>query len=41
MKAMYAAFAALAIISVGSWYALSQAGFSSDDRQSSSAVRLD
>jgi hypothetical protein len=40
MKVMFAAFAALAVISVGSWYVLNEAGFSSDDRQSSSAVRL-
>ena len=41
MKVMLLAFAATALITVGAWYTLGQAGFSSDDRQSSSAVRLD
>ena len=41
MKAMLAAFAALAVITVAAWYGLGQVGFSSGDRQSSSAVRID
>lgn len=41
MKAMLSAFAAIAVISVGAWYGLRQAGFSSSEVQSSSSVRLD
>lgn len=41
MKAMYAAFIAIAVISVGAWYGLGEAGFSSGDRQASSSVRID
>ena len=41
MKVMLSAFAAMALISVGAFYALNGAGFSSEDRQAGSAVRLD
>jgi hypothetical protein len=41
MKAMFAAFAAIVVISVGAWYALGQAGFSAAERGSSASVRLD
>ena len=43
MKAMFTAFAALAVIAVGTWYGLGEYGqFSSGERQSSGpAVRLD
>lgn len=41
MKAMFAAFAALAVITVGAWYGLTQAGFSSSQTQAGSSVRLD
>jgi len=41
MKAMLAAFVAIAVIAVGSNLYLSQAGFSSQDRASGAAVRLD
>lgn len=41
MKVMLFAFAATALIAVGAWYVLGQAGFSSSDQQSGSAVRLD
>ena len=43
MKAMFTAFAAIAVISVGAWYGLGEYGsFSSGDRQSTNnAVRLD
>ena len=41
MKPMLAAFAAIAIIAVGSNFALKQAGFSSQEQGSSSSVRLD
>jgi len=40
MKAMYAAFAVTAIITVGAYYALNQAGFSADQVSSGDAVRL-
>lgn len=41
MKAMLTAFAAIAVITVGAWYGLGQAGFSSGDRQAGADVRLD
>lgn len=43
MKAMFTAFVAIAVISVGAWFGLGEYGnFSSGDRQSTnSAVRLD
>lgn len=43
MKAMFTAFFAMAVISVGAWYGLGEYGaFSSGDRQSTTgAVRLD
>ncbi len=41
MKPMLSAFAAIAIIAVGSSFALNQAGFSSQEQGSSSSVRLD
>ena len=41
MKAMITAFVAIAVISVGAFYGLKEAGYSSSDRQSGEAVRLD
>lgn len=41
MKAMLAAFVAIAVISVGSNVVLKQAGFSAQDRASGPSVRLD
>ncbi len=41
MKAMLAAFAAIAIIAVGANFGLQQAGFSAADRTSGDAVSLD
>lgn len=41
MKSMFAAFFAILAIAIGANLALSQAGFSSQERTSSSAVRLD
>lgn len=41
MKTMFTAFAAIAIISVGSWFALGYAGFSAAEQGSGSSVRLD
>ncbi len=41
MKAMLSAFVAMALISVGAYYALNEAGFGSDERQSSASVRID
>lgn len=41
MKAMLIAFVAIAVISVGSNMILKQAGFSSQERGSGPAVRLD
>ena len=41
MKAMLTAFAAIAIIAVAADYGLDQVGFSSADRTSGTAVRLD
>lgn len=40
MKAMLAAFAATAVISVLAWYGLGQLGFSSGERNAGDAVRL-
>ncbi|MCV6592808.1 MAG: hypothetical protein OIF48_07650 [Silicimonas sp.] len=40
MKAMYAGFAAIVVISLVAWYGLGQAGFSSEDRHSGNNVRL-
>ena len=41
MKAMMMGFAALIVISVGSYFALQEMGFSSGDVHSGDAVRLD
>jgi hypothetical protein len=41
MKAMFTAFAAIAVITVGAWYVLGQAGFSTEDRQAGTSVRID
>jgi hypothetical protein len=41
MKAMLVAFVAIIVIAVGSNLILNQVGFSSQDRASGSAVRLD
>jgi len=41
MKAMLTAFLAIVVISVGSNYVLKQSGFSSQERASGAAVRLD
>ena len=41
MKAMFAGFAAMILIGIGAYFALGEIGFSSADRQSSPAVRLD
>lgn len=41
MKAMTLAFAALIVIAFAADYALHEAGFSSADRNSGNAVRLD
>lgn len=41
MKAMLTAFAAIALITVGAWYMLGEAGFSTGDRQAGNSVRLD
>lgn len=41
MKVMLIAFAAIALITVGAWYGLGQAGFGSGERQAGSSVRLD
>lgn len=41
MKAMLIAFAAIAVIAVGSNLILDQVGFSSQDRAAGPAVRLD
>ncbi len=41
MKTMYIAFAAIAVIAVGSNLILGQAGFSSQERAAGPAVRLD
>ncbi len=41
MKAMLAAFASIAIIAVGASFGLQEIGFSSADRTTGDAVRLD
>ena len=41
MKAMYLAFAAIAVISVAAWFGLNNAGFSSAEQAAGDAVRLD
>ncbi len=41
MKAVFAGFAAIIVISVGAYFGLEQAGFSSEEINSSSNVRLD
>lgn len=41
MKAMWIAFAAIAVIAVIAWYGLGQTGFSAAERGSGPAVRLD
>ncbi len=41
MKAMLAAFAAMALIAIGSNMVLNEMGFSAQDRASGNAVRLD
>ena len=41
MNAMFAAFAAIAIIAVGANLYLGQAGFSAQERATGDAVRLD
>jgi hypothetical protein len=41
MKAMLAAFAAIAVIAVAANFGLQQAGFSAADRTAGDAVRLD
>lgn len=41
MKAMMAAFAATALITVVAWYGLGEAGFSASEVGSGDAVRLD
>lgn len=41
MKAMMTGFAAMIVISLGAWYALSQSGFSAEETNSGNNVRLD
>ena len=41
MKAMLTAFLAIVVIAVGAYFGLQEAGFSSSDRQTGDAVRLD
>ncbi|WP_272490877.1 hypothetical protein [Mesobacterium pallidum] len=41
MKAMFAGFAAMIVISVGAYYGLHEIGFSSQDRYSGDNVRLE
>lgn len=41
MKAMFTGFAAIVVISIGAWYGLGQAGFSTQEVQSGANVRLD
>lgn len=41
MKAMWTAFAAIAVISVVAWVGLDFAGFSAAERTTGAAVRLD
>ncbi|WP_198586201.1 hypothetical protein [Roseovarius salinarum] len=40
MNAMYAAFAAMIVITVGAWYGLGMLGFSSGERLAGDNVRL-
>jgi hypothetical protein len=41
MKAMLTGFVAIAVISIGAWYALGEIGFSSQEVFSNDNVRLD
>ncbi len=41
MRAMFTAFAAIAVIGIAAYFGLQQAGFSSSERQAGDAVRLD
>ena len=41
MKAMLLAFVAIAVISVGAYFGLDNAGFSAAEREAGPAVRLD
>lgn len=41
MKVMLSAFLAIGLIAVGAYYGLNEVGFSSSERQTSDAVRLD
>lgn len=41
MKAMLTGFIAIAVIAVGASFALQNAGFSAEERNSGAAVRLD
>lgn len=41
MRSMMMGFAALIVISIGSYFVLQQMGFSSDEVNSGNAVRLD
>ncbi len=41
MKAMLSAFVVMALITVGAYYGLHEAGFGTGERQSSDSVRLD
>ncbi len=41
MKAMFMGFAAMIVISVGSYFALQEIGFSAESRTAGDAVRLD
>ena len=41
MKAMLSAIVVMALIAVGAFYALNEAGFGSGERQASDAVRID
>jgi hypothetical protein len=41
MKAIFAGFATIVLITIGAWYVLGQSGFSSAERYSSENVRLD
>lgn len=41
MRMMLLAFVAIAVIAVGAWYGLQQAGFSASEQAAGEAVRLD
>lgn len=41
MRAMFMGFAAMIVISIGSYFVLQEVGFSAETRGSSDAVRLD